>query len=150
MKNFFRPFMIVAVAASLFATSSCTKTCDAGYEGSDCKTEVRTKYFGSYKVSGNAVVTGGGSDVISDLIVTVTTASADVQKFNFSYVIGGDNYQLTGTLNENGTAFTVPSQTAQGLNYTGSGSFTTTSMSVLLTETDGSQVTTITLQGPKN
>lgn len=31
-----------------FAFSSCTKVCNLGYEGSDCKTAIVTKYIGSF------------------------------------------------------------------------------------------------------
>ncbi len=142
-------YSALMMGALAFSTTSCTKTCDAGYEGSDCKTEVRTKYLGNYKTSGTAVVAGGGSGQITDLIVAVSTSSTDVESFNFAYTIGGDSYSLKGTLSTNGTAFTVPSQTAQGLTYTGSGSFTTTSMTVQLQEVNGSTTTTINLTGPK-
>ncbi|MBL7800270.1 MAG: hypothetical protein JNL95_06045 [Chitinophagales bacterium] len=148
MKKLLNFLMIGAVSAMLVTTSSCTKTCDAGYEGSDCKTEVRTKYYGNYKTSGTAVNTSG-SFTITDLIVSVSSNASDVQNFNFSYTIGGDTYLLNGKIDANGTAFTVPSQTAFGLTYTGTGTFTTSSMTVQLTEVDGGTTTTINLTGPK-
>jgi ferritin-like protein len=43
MKKIFKSFLIVAVMASVASISSCTKTCDPGYEGTDCKTETRAK-----------------------------------------------------------------------------------------------------------
>lgn len=148
MKKLLNFLMIGAVSAMLVTTSSCTKTCDAGYEGSDCKTEVRTKYYGNYKTSGTAVNTFG-SGAITDLIVTVSSNASDVQNFNFTYTLGGDVYLLNGLLDANGTAFTVPSQTAQGVTYSGTGSFTTSSMTLQLSEVDGSTTTTINLTGPK-
>lgn len=141
-------YSALLLGAFAMGTSSCTKTCDAGYEGSDCKTEVRTKYFGTYNVSGTAVNAGGSSN-ISNLIVTVGTRTGDVQDFSFSFVLGGDTYLFQGTLDANGTAFTVPSQTVQTLQYSGNGSFTTSSMQVQLSEVDGGTTTTINLSGAK-
>lgn len=38
----------LTIALVLFI-SACTKTCETGYEGKDCKTEIRVKYYGTYK-----------------------------------------------------------------------------------------------------
>jgi hypothetical protein len=40
MKKLVSFFAATALVAAMMTTSSCTKTCDAGYEGSDCKTPV--------------------------------------------------------------------------------------------------------------
>lgn len=147
MKKIFALFLTAATFTAVTTMSSCTKTCDAGYEGSDCKTEIRSKYTGTYKVSGTATNTSGTAP-ITDLIVTVANSSSSVTKFNLSYTLGGDTYSLVGDLDDNGS-FTIASQTAQGLTYSGSGSFTTSSMTLNLTEVDGSTTTNISLTGPK-
>ena len=51
MKRLFKFFMIGAVSAALLSTTSCSKTCDPGYEGNDCKTLANAKFLGTY--SGN-------------------------------------------------------------------------------------------------
>lgn len=45
MKNLLSLFIV----GSLLFISACTKTCEAGYEGKDCKTEIRSKFYGDYK-----------------------------------------------------------------------------------------------------
>jgi hypothetical protein len=152
MKKLFKTFMAVALVSSLGVLSSCDKTCDEGFEGSKCDTEVRAKYFGTYKVSGTAA-NAGGSTNITDLIVAVGTSSSEVTKFTISYTLFGDNYSLIGKLNSNGTTFEVANQTVtisgSPLTYSGSGTFSTSSMTLQLTEIDGSVTTTVNLTGPK-
>lgn len=149
MKNIFKPILMMAAFAAMLTITSCEKTCDAGYEGSDCKTQIRTKYYGTYKVSGTAV-NGGGSATITDLLVTVSASSTtNVQDFNITFVLGGDSYLLKGTLKD-GSAFTVPSQTANGNTYTGSGSFAgSVTMNLSLAEDNSGTVTNVTLSGDK-
>lgn len=48
MKRLFKFFMIGAVSAALLSTTSCSKTCDPGYEGNDCKTLANAKFLGTY------------------------------------------------------------------------------------------------------
>jgi hypothetical protein len=58
-------------------------------------------------------------------------------------------YLLNGKIDANGTAFTVPSQTALVLLILEQERFTTSSMTLQLTEVDGGTTTTINLTGPK-
>lgn len=48
MKKIFNSLFIMAAFTAMFSASSCTKVCDEGFEGSDCKTEWRTKFLGTY------------------------------------------------------------------------------------------------------
>ena len=48
MKKIFNSLFIMAAITAMFSTTSCTKTCDEGFEGDDCKTEWRTKFLGTY------------------------------------------------------------------------------------------------------
>ncbi len=77
MKKIFNSFLIVAVMASVASISSCTKTCDAGFEGTDCKTEIRAKFL-----KNNGVVadncTGTGYNI------SITAKNSDVQYVVFS------------------------------------------------------------------
>ena len=95
MKKLFRPFLIVAVAASLFAVSSCTKTCDDGFEGDNCKTEVRAKYLGTY--NGTETCSGGSSSVTIDLLTL-----GDVVKVNIKNLYDA-NFVTEGTVLSDGT-----------------------------------------------
>lgn len=145
MKKILGLFLTVATAAVI--ATSCTKTCDPGYEGSKCTTEVRAKFYGSYKMSGTAV-NPAGSIPISDLIVAVSGAASGVLDMNFTYTLLGDVYSLKGTLSADNTTFTIPSQTTNGLTYSGTGSFAGTTLNLSLTEADSGVNTVITLSGP--
>lgn len=147
MKKIFNSLFIMAAITAMFSTTSCTKVCDAGYEGSDCKTEVRAKYIATYKVAGTATNAGGSLNV-TDLLITVTAASSGVSDMNFTYVLGGTTYSLKGTLNSDGSSIEFANQTSNGLTYSGSGSFAGTTLNLNLTEV-GSATTTILLSGPK-
>jgi hypothetical protein len=115
MKNFFKPFLMAATVASLFFVSSCTKTCDEGYEGSDCKTMTRTKFIGQFKGPETCTV---GSD---NYTVTVSAGSADALTIVFGNVY---NQGFTVTAKVSGSSFTVAEQTvgSSGSKASGSGS----------------------------
>ena len=147
MKKIFNSFLIVAVIASVASISSCTKTCDAGYEGSDCKTEVRAKFVGTYKVSGT-IVTGGVSTAFADQTLTIATSSANLQ--NILLTFGG----ATVTASTTGTTMTIASQVINvNYTYTGTGSIANNVISFTITETDNTggvpTVYNITGSGPK-
>lgn len=152
MKKLFRTFSAFALIGSLFTFNSCEKVCDEGYEGDKCDVEIRAKYFGTYKVSGTAT-NDLGSAPITDLIINITTSSAGILNFNISYTLGGDQYSLNAKLDTDGKNFTIPQQTitAGGTNYiySGSGSFTSNSITLQLTENDNGFVTNVSLTGPK-
>lgn len=83
MKKIFNSLFIMAAITAMVSTSSCTKVCDPGYEGSDCKTEVRAKFL-----KNNAVVadncTGTGYNQ------NITAKASDVEFVVFSNL---GNYQ---------------------------------------------------------
>lgn len=126
MKNLFKPFLMAATVASLFFVSSCTKTCDEGYEGTDCKTEIRAKFIGQWK--GNDVCTTGpynnititlASSTSSVLNVTLTnlggfggteTITAKVNAggaLEFTGAAISGNRTITGTITSSGTSLNV-------------------------------------------
>ena len=124
MKKIFNSFLIVAVMASVASISSCTKTCDAGYEGSDCKTQVRTKYLGNYTASesknGGTPYTYSGS---------VLTSSGDVQEIYINRIPNGTGFFNTNVKAKvDGNAVTIASQNPDGDAYyiTGTGAFSAT------------------------
>jgi hypothetical protein len=139
MKKIFNSFLVVAMMAAVATTSSCTKTCDPGYEGSDCKTEQRTKYFGTYSLSGTDNGTPAGT--YTNVNTTVSTSSTGVQNLN---ILIGSGISLQIKLDEAGTAFTVVGPTSGNFTYTGTGSFTSSSLTLVnLTETKTSDNTVL-------
>ena len=108
MKKLF--YSVVVAAALATGLNSCTKTCDPGYEGSDCKTEVRAKYVANYLVSG----TDTDGDTYTNIPVEITASSTDVQKV----LIKWDN-ALTFSGEVGDTKITIPSQTVSGATFSG-------------------------------
>lgn len=95
--------------------------CDAGYEGTNCDTEIRAAYLGTYNVTETC---DSGSDAYA-VVVSAGTSINDVV-INNLYDAG---FAVTGTLN-----------TAGGIDF--SGSFGTGTISGSMTTTGG--VITIT------
>ena len=120
MKKIFNSFVIVAMMAAVATTSSCTKTCDPGYEGSDCKTETRSNYYGIYTLSGSDT----DGDTYSNLQTTVATGGNDVLQMNITMVGNGLTVPFTGKLDASSTStFSVAQFPFAGEQFTGSGSF---------------------------
>jgi hypothetical protein len=105
---------------------NCNCVCAAGYEGTACETESRTKFLGTYLLSGS----DNEGDTYSNLSSVVGTSSTAANKFTLT--IAG-NITVTATLDGNG--FTVDSSTSGGFTYTGNGSFTNTTLTLTLNET---------------
>jgi len=108
MKKIFASFLTVAAFAAVTTISSCTKTCDEGYEGSDCKTEWRTKFIGEYafadvcssgNYTGSATITQSSNDVVTILLK------------NFAGI--GSTATITGKL-ESSNKIVISSQAANG------------------------------------
>lgn len=96
MKKVFSTFVAIALMGAVASINSCTKTCDLGYEGSDCKTEVRAKYLGAF--NGTEACTSGNSTIA----VNITTVSGDVTKVNFNNLYGA-SFNNTGTVQADGS-----------------------------------------------
>lgn len=91
--------MMVATVATLFVVSSCTKTCDEGYEGTDCKTEIRAKYIGQWK--GNDVCTTGP---YNNITITLSNSTASVLNVTLTNLGGfGATETITAKVNDSGT-----------------------------------------------
>jgi len=112
MKNFFKPFLIAATVASLFFVNSCTKPCKEGFEGSDCKTQVRTKFLANNKVTtDNCAGTGYNQSITADTDVeyvvfsnlgnfstpAVVKAQASGTALSFANFIDATGRKFTGT-----------------------------------------------------
>jgi hypothetical protein len=125
MKKLVSFIAAAGLVATLMTTSSCTKTCDAGYEGSDCKTEVRAKYLGTWSESGT-FTSGSTQGPVTSLSVLRATSSGAVTDLIATFTFNGTAYSVKSTLGSDGKTFTIPSQTeADGSTATGSGSFPT-------------------------
>lgn len=121
MKKLFRPFLMVATVATVFAMSSCTKECDEGYEGTDCKTEVRAKMLGDYNATESK--NGGANYSYSGSIVT---SSADVTEVFINRMPNGTNFFNTNVkATVSGNTLTIANQEPDhdGYSISGSGEF---------------------------
>lgn len=108
----------------------CLCDCEIGYEGDRCELEVRAKYMGNYLASGSD--NQGGS--YTNWTVILSNSSSAVNKFLINLQNGG--ITLTATLNAEGTGYTIEPSTVGGYSFTGSGSLTSTSMTLTLNETE--------------
>ncbi len=122
MKKIFNSFLIVAVMASVASISSCTKTCDPGFEGTDCKTEIRTKFL-----KDNAVTSDNCTGTGYNLTVGKAT---DVQYVKFSNL---GNYSTPAVVEAKveGTTLTATSFIdAAGRKFTVTGTLTGSTLTV--------------------
>lgn len=91
--------------------------CADGYEGSNCGTESRAKYFGSYNTI-NEMCASGGPSVFS---ITITTNSGGINKITMNNLYDA-NLPVVATLS--GSSVTIASQAFGTGSISGSGSFT--------------------------
>jgi hypothetical protein len=106
-------YSALMMGALAFGTTSCTKTCDAGYEGSDCKTEVRTKFLANNKVTTDNCAGSGYNMSI--------TADSDVEYVVFSN-LGNFSTPAVVKAKVDGTALSFTSFIdATGRKFTGTG-----------------------------
>ncbi len=139
MKSIFKSFVAVIAIAGIVSVSSCTKTCDPGYEGSDCKTEWRAKFVGTYQFAdvcpsgnytGTATISVSASDVVKVLIT--------------NYGGTGAAATLTGTLSES-NKIEIVSGSAAGYTITNAtGTLTNNIINWTYTINDGSATETCT------
>ena len=129
MKKIFNSFLIVAVMASVATISSCTKTCDLGYEGDNCKTEVRAKYLGNF--NGSEACTSGTTPVS----VNGVTVSGDVVKVTFTNLYGA-GFNTTGTVQADGS-ITIANQSFGTGQISGSATINAGKIVITYTVTSG-------------
>jgi len=149
MKNLIKIFSFAAILG-FFATScntdpckdvvcgdfgTCnegTCTCEAGYEQNLdglCNTEMRAKFIGTYNFSGTSVCGVSGSNAITGSM-TVSNSSAGVSKVLINL------YGSIITATVNGSALTIDSQVIGGFTYTGSGTYSNNTLSLIINEDD--------------
>ncbi len=142
MKRVFKSFLAIAAFAAVSSITSCTKTCDPGYEGSDCKTEIRAKFIGQFQGPETCTV---GTD---NYTVTITRSSSDALKIVFTNVY---NQAYTATATVDGSSFTVESQTvATNVTVSGTGTISGNTLTFTYTiATVGAASNTCTFTGTK-
>jgi hypothetical protein len=124
-------FLSISALGAITMTS-CTKdkTCDLGYEGSDCKTEERTKFLGTWTA---ADVTGSTSIPYSVAVVSGTAINAITiaNTFSGSFFANPINATVTSS-----TAFNIPEQTPDsGSDYKVKGDGTNSNGKIAITYT---------------
>jgi molybdopterin/thiamine biosynthesis adenylyltransferase len=101
---------------------SCNKdddeSCPAGYEGTDCKTLMSTKFVGTYSVTENCTVSG----TVGPYTATITAAQTNnvtILLQNF----GDFNATITVTGTINGNTLSIAQQTVSGYSVSGNGTY---------------------------
>ena len=114
MRNFTLLSLMFILSVGL---NSCTKECEEWYEGDDCKTEVRAKFFGVY--AGTATTNGQSANAQTQ----VSTSTSGINSFSISLTTG----EITATLSSKEGTFSIPLQNIYYQGTTsqieGSGSF---------------------------
>lgn len=140
MKKLFKTFVAVALIGGLATFSSCTKTCDSGYEGDKCNTEIRAKFVGQWQGNESCTV---GSDTYT---LTIANAS-DILKITLNNVYG---QAFVATATVEGTTFTVANQNVGGtVNVQGNGSLSGSVLTFTYTINDGVSSNSCTFTGNK-
>ena len=115
-----------ALVAALITTSSCTKTCDAGYEGADCKTLKTAKFVGTF--AGSDICTSGTYAIT---FVTSTTSSNIVGVSISNFGGFGATVYISGTVDSTNSSKVNLVNQSLGGNRTLTGSITISGSSVL-------------------
>lgn len=129
MNKLFKSFMTIAAFSALTIVSSCTKTCDEGFEGDKCDTEIRAKFIDNYDVSESK-----NSNAPYSYTTSITTSSANVLQVNISE-LGGNFFNSSVKATVDGTSLTIASQDPDSDGYTIAGSGTISNNTVSLTYT---------------
>ena len=134
MKKTLTALTLLCAIGVVATISSCNKVCGTGYEGSDCKTAMNTKFAGSYSVHDTAVISG--AQAIFTYTMNVTASSSDPSAITISN-FGGFNPGSSTAGTVNGTILTVPNTTIGGVAITNaSGSISSNALSFVYTATD--------------
>lgn len=92
--------------------------CNTGYEGSECGTEKRSKFLGSWSATENC--TSGNYS----WTMTSTASSQGITAIIFNNFAGFNGINVSATVNSNGTSLTIPNQTLSGATFSGSAQIT--------------------------
>jgi hypothetical protein len=115
--------------------------CAVGYEGSRCETESRTKLYGTFLLSG----TDSDGGTYTNLSTTVSASATSPTKFLLNIASA---FNLTCTMTS-GNSFTIDNITLSGFTYTGSGTYTGTTLTLIMNETDATGTVIYNLAGNK-
>lgn len=110
--------------------------CDAGYEGTDCDTESRAKFIGTYNVT-EACTSGNYTYSIS--ATTSATGITSIIISNF----GDYGVNVTGTVS--GSNLTIANQTVGGGTFSGSGQISGNILTITYNVTAGTSTDDCTM-----
>lgn len=112
--------------------------CQAGYEGTDCSTESRTKFLGSYDV--DETCDGNPDNFQCD----ISKSTTDVIRVIFSNFFNLESLQVSSDVygEVNGTDITIPTQDVSTITFAGSGSINEATGVVSMTYTASEAGTT--------
>ena len=120
----------------IFAFYSCNKkdaqeiVCDLGFEGTDCKTEIRSKFYGTYAVEQNC--SGSSTTVNYNCLISGVTGNINQIKFsdfgNLSTLGATDEFIAT----IDGNSFVIIEKTFSGLTINGSGNISNNVINVTI------------------
>lgn len=110
--------------------------CTTGYEGTNCETAVRTKYFNTYRGNGS----GSDGTTFTDWGLRFSTVGTDATMMQLELLEPSNSPFLSVDVKLNtNTTFTVIEKTVKtNYTYTGSGSISESTSSLTLTEKDNS------------
>ena len=138
MKKTLSALTLICAIAAITTMSSCTKTCGVGYEGSDCKTAMNTKFAGSYSVHDTAIINNTQSVFVYTM--TVTASSSDPSTISIAN-FGGFNPGSSTTGKVDGTTLTIPNTTIGNEQITNaSGSISGSTLTFVYTAQDSTGV----------
>ncbi len=126
MKKILNSFVVIAAMAAMVSVSSCTKTCDAGYEGSDCKTEVRAKFLKNNANTADNCTSTGYS-------LSITPKASEVEYVVFSNL---GNYTTPAVVEAKAEGSTLTASNfidAAGRKFTVSGTLSGSTLTVTYT-----------------
>ncbi len=143
MKNIFKGFLAATTLGVVLTIASCTKTCDTGFEGSDCKTEMRTKLL---KTGAAVTETLTGDTSVYHYNVDIVTDS-DPAKFRIKNLGNyncstGDYYVTVNVASTNSYTFSGVVSCATTFNGNASYDGTSKKLTVTYTATYGTPTKT--------
>jgi hypothetical protein len=105
--------------------------CTTGYEGTDCGTEMRAKFVGTFNISGTVSCPVSGTFTIPPgTSITVGNSSAGVDKI----IINLLGTAIVATVN--GSSLTIATQQVGDYTYTGTGTITNNNLNMTINEFD--------------
>jgi len=147
MKKITTAIMLLVTLAAVTTISSCTKTCDTGFSGSDCKTQWNTSFAGTYPSSGltdNTHYASDNSDSVYHYTLVVAASVSSPTALTFTNFGGFGGTVTASGAATSATDFTLtPGSIATGLTLTsGSGSIANNTLTFTYVTTDAAGAAT--------